>query len=69
MDESFRVAAQPKARIVFARSNAEIVGSNPTGGTDVYVRLFCVCLVQVAALRRADPPFRSLPTVYRIRKN
>jgi hypothetical protein len=34
------VAARPKARTVFARSNTEIVGSNPTGGMDV-----CVCSV------------------------
>jgi hypothetical protein len=30
------------ARTVFARSNTAIVGSNPTGGTDV-----CVCSVLV----------------------
>jgi hypothetical protein len=29
----------------FARSNAGVVGSNPTRGMDVYVRLFCVCAV------------------------
>jgi hypothetical protein len=37
-------AAQSKAWIVFARSNAEIVGSNPTEDVHVYVRLFCVCV-------------------------
>jgi hypothetical protein len=31
------------------------MGSNPTQGMDVCVRLFCVC-VQVAALRRAELP-------------
>jgi hypothetical protein len=31
-----------KARTLFARSNTEIVGSNPTGGMDV-----CVCSVCV----------------------
>jgi hypothetical protein len=36
------VAARSKARTVFARSNTEIVGSNPTGGMDV-----CVCSVCV----------------------
>jgi hypothetical protein len=36
------VAARSKARTVFARSNTEIVGSNPTRGMDV-----CVCSVCV----------------------
>jgi hypothetical protein len=39
------VAAVSKARTVFARSNAGIVGSNPTQGMDVCVRVFCVCVV------------------------
>jgi hypothetical protein len=39
------VAAPSKAWTVFARSNAEIVGSNPTQGIDVFVRLFCVCVL------------------------
>jgi hypothetical protein len=30
---------------VFNRSNAGIVGSNPTQGTNICVRLFCVCVV------------------------
>jgi hypothetical protein len=30
---------------IFARSNTEIVGSHPTRGMDVCVRLFCVCVV------------------------
>jgi hypothetical protein len=34
-----------KAWTVFARSNTGLVGSNPTQGIDVYVRLFCVCVV------------------------
>jgi hypothetical protein len=34
-----------KAWNVFARSNAEIVGSNPTQGMDVCLRLFRVCVV------------------------
>jgi hypothetical protein len=48
------VAAWSKAWTVFDRSNTEIVGSHPTGGMDVYVRLFCVCVV--LDLQRADPP-------------
>jgi hypothetical protein len=40
------VAARSKAWIVFARSNAGIVGSNPAQGMDVCsVCLFCVCVV------------------------
>jgi hypothetical protein len=38
-------AGRSKAWTVFARSNAEIVGSNSTRGMDVCVRLFCVCVV------------------------
>jgi hypothetical protein len=38
-------AAQSKAWTVFAHSNAEIVGSNPTGGMNACVRLFCVLVV------------------------
>jgi hypothetical protein len=38
------VAARSKAWTVFARSNAGIVGSNPTQVMDVCLRLFCVCL-------------------------
>jgi hypothetical protein len=44
--------ARSKAWTVFTRSNAGIVGSNPSRGMDVYVRLFCV---QVAALQQAIP--------------
>jgi hypothetical protein len=54
------VAAQSRARTVFAGSNTGIVGSNPTRGTDVNVRLFCVRVVlREAALRRADPPSKE----------
>jgi hypothetical protein len=42
------VAARSKARTVFARSNARIVGSNPTWGMDVCLRLICVCGVLCA---------------------
>jgi hypothetical protein len=53
------VSARSKAWTVFARPNTGIVGSNPTWGMDVNIRLFYVCAVlcmQVAALRRADSP-------------
>jgi hypothetical protein len=39
------VAARSQARIVFARANAGIVGSNPTQGMDV-----CVCVYSVFVL-------------------
>jgi hypothetical protein len=40
------VAAQSKARTVFARSDAVFVGSNPTRGMDVWcVYAFILCFV------------------------
>jgi hypothetical protein len=39
------VAAQSKGMNRVRRSNAGIVGSNPTQNMDVYVLLFCVCVV------------------------
>jgi hypothetical protein len=42
VEESITVAARSKAWTVYARSNAGIVGSNPTHGMDVCVRLMCV---------------------------
>jgi hypothetical protein len=44
------VAARPKAWIVFALSNNEFMGSNPTGGMDVCERPFCVCVVLCAGI-------------------
>jgi hypothetical protein len=41
---STAVAARSNAWTAFARSNAEIVRSNPTQGMDVFVRLFWVCV-------------------------
>jgi hypothetical protein len=38
------VAAWSKTRIVFPPSKAGIVGSNPTQGIDVCMRLFCDCV-------------------------
>jgi hypothetical protein len=46
------VAAQSEVRIVFARANTEIVGSNPP---EAWMSVF----VQVAALRRPDPPSKE----------
>jgi hypothetical protein len=43
-DGPITVTARSKALTVFARSNAGIVGSNPTRGMDVCVRLFFVCV-------------------------
>jgi hypothetical protein len=55
------VAARSKARTVFFRSNTGIVGSNPTKGM-MSVCVYSVLVmsyVQVAALRRADPPSKE----------
>jgi hypothetical protein len=70
-NEPIPVAAQTEAWTVLALSNTKIVGSNPTGGTDVRVRLFYVCVAL-----RVDSGLAtgwasvqgSIPTVYRIRK-
>jgi hypothetical protein len=49
--------SEMKAWTVFAHSNAGIMGSNPTQGTDVFVCVYSVLsCVYVAAMRRADPP-------------
>jgi hypothetical protein len=39
------VATQFRAWTVFVRSNIGVVGSNPTRGIDVYVRLLRLCCV------------------------
>jgi hypothetical protein len=65
------VAERPNAWTVFPNSNAEIVGSNPTQGRDVYVRLFCVCVVLRvdSGLATGWSPVQGvLPTVYKIKK-
>jgi hypothetical protein len=65
------VAARSKAWIVFTRSNTGIMGSNPTRGMDIWVRLFCVyvllCVGRVLATGWS-PVQRVLPIVYRIKK-
>jgi hypothetical protein len=50
------VAVLTTAWTVFASSNTGIVGSNPTRGVDVCLRLFCVHAV---ALRRGNPPSKE----------
>jgi hypothetical protein len=65
------VAARSKAWTVFARSNTGIVGSNPTRGMDVCVRLFCVCVVLCVGsglVKGCSPVQGVLPTVYRIKE-
>jgi hypothetical protein len=60
--EPITVAARSKGWTVFTPLNTGIVGSNPTQGMDICVRLFFLCAVlcvQVAALRRADPPSKQ----------
>jgi hypothetical protein len=39
------VAARSKALTVFARLSVWLLGSNPSQGMNVCVRLFCVCVV------------------------
>jgi hypothetical protein len=43
------MSPQSKAWTVFARLNTGVVGSNPTRGMDVCVRLFCVCVLCVGS--------------------
>jgi hypothetical protein len=60
------VAARAKACTVFARSNTGVVGSNPTPGMYVCVRLFCVCAAGSDLATGWSPVKGILPTVYRI---
>jgi hypothetical protein len=65
------VAAQSKEWTVFARSNTGIVGSNPTWGMDVCVRLFYVCVVLCvgSGLATGSSPAQGiLPTMYKSNK-
>jgi hypothetical protein len=65
------LTARSKAWTAFARSNTGIVGSNPTRGMDVCVRLFCVCVVLYVGSGLATgwyPIHGAVPTVYRIKK-
>jgi hypothetical protein len=68
---SYVFAARSKAWTVFARWNTGIVGSNPTRGVNVCVRLFCVCVVLCVGSGLATgwfPVHGDLSTVYRIKK-
>jgi hypothetical protein len=65
------VAARSKVWTVVARSNAGIVGSNPTQGMDVCSHLFWVCVVLGVGSGLATGwslVQGDLPTVYRIKK-
>jgi hypothetical protein len=55
------VTAQSRAWTLFARSNAGIVGSNPTQGMDVCLRFFCVCVVlcEDSGLATGSSPVRT----------
>jgi hypothetical protein len=66
-----RIAARSKARILFARSNAGIVGSNPTQGMEISALSFCVCVVLCVGTGFAtgsSPVQGVLPNVYRFKK-
>jgi hypothetical protein len=57
-------------RAVFALSNTGIVGSNPTQGMDICLRLFCVCVVLCSYLPCSGliPRTRSPTDSLRIKK-
>jgi hypothetical protein len=64
------VTARSKIWTVFARSNTGVVCSNPTRGTDVWVHLFCVCVVLCVGRGLAtgwSPMQGALRTVWRIK--
>jgi hypothetical protein len=64
------VAARSKAWTIIACSNTGIVISNSTRGMDVWVRLFCVCVILCVGSGLAtiwSPIQGVLPTVYRLR--
>jgi hypothetical protein len=67
-----QMAAQwSKAWRVFASSNTGIMGSNPTQGMNVCVRIFCVSFVMCVGSDLAmgwSPVQGVLPNVYRIKK-
>jgi hypothetical protein len=44
-EKPITVAAWSETSTVFARSNAGVVGSNPTRGMAISLRLFCACTV------------------------
>jgi hypothetical protein len=64
------VAAWSEAWTVFARSNTGVVGSNPTRGLDICVRVFCVCVLFVGSdIATGWSPVQGvLPAVYGIKK-
>jgi hypothetical protein len=64
------VAARSNAWNVFVHSKTGMVGSNPSRGMDVCVRLFCVCVVLCIGsdlVMRWSPVQGVLPNVYTIR--
>jgi hypothetical protein len=58
---SIIVAARSKAWIAFARSKTGILGSNPTRGMGVCVRLSCICVAPRvgSGLAMADSPSKE----------
>jgi hypothetical protein len=62
--QAITVAVLSKARTVFSSPNAGIVGSNPTQGMDICLRLFCVYVVLYAGsdLATVWSPVKKSPT-------
>jgi hypothetical protein len=66
---SITVTALFMSWTVFARSNTGIVGSNPTWGMDVWVRLFSVCILYVGSgLATGWSPVQSHTDCLRVKK-
>jgi hypothetical protein len=68
---SATVAAHCKTWTVFAHSDTGIVGSNPTRGIDICMRLFYVCVILYVGSGLAtgwSPVQGVLPNLYRMKK-
>jgi hypothetical protein len=70
-DSSITVATRSDAWTVFAHLNTVFAGSDPTRGTDVCLRLFCVCALLCVGSGLAtgwSPVQGVLPTMHGITK-
>jgi hypothetical protein len=67
----YLLTTRSKAWTVFSSSNTGVVCSNPTGGMDVCMPLFCVCVILCVGsglVVGCSLVQGVLPTVYRIKK-